>query len=312
MTLSNILKPALAVVAVAVLGGGYYWFEHRPRPEEKETPGTALVIVAKSTNACFSDLVRVTGFVVPRREAVVGVDQEGSKVADVLVREGDTVTDNQELAKLTPPPAQPAAAGPPGAATRAAPTSLRAPAAGLVTDVKTIAGAPASPQAGPMFRIAVNNEVEIDAEVPAVHVMKLNPGATVRISRDDAPDIVGRVRLVSPQIDRATQLGRVRISLAGNSGLKVGTFARASIDAKRSCGVAVPRTAIDHLTVQVVKGNIVETRKVRVGLTYDASTEILEGIDVGEIVVADAGSSLHDGDQIKTMFAEELDRTRVR
>jgi hypothetical protein len=28
--------------------------------------------------------------------------------------------------------------------------------------------------------------------------------------------------------------------------------------------------------------------------------------------VADAGSSLHDGDQIKTMFAEELDRTRVR
>jgi hypothetical protein len=28
--------------------------------------------------------------------------------------------------------------------------------------------------------------------------------------------------------------------------------------------------------------------------------------------VADAGSSLHDGDKIKTMFAEELDRTRVR
>jgi len=28
--------------------------------------------------------------------------------------------------------------------------------------------------------------------------------------------------------------------------------------------------------------------------------------------VADAGSSLHDGDQIKTMFAEELDRAQVR
>ena len=94
--------------------------------------------------------------------------------------------------------------------------------------------------------------------------------------------------------------------------LKVGMFARASIDAKRSCGVAVPRTAIDHLTVQVVKGNTVETRRVRVGLVSDTSMEILEGLDVGEIVVADAGSSLHDGDQIKTMFAEDLDRTRVR
>jgi hypothetical protein len=89
-------------------------------------------------------------------------------------------------------------------------------------------------------------------------------------------------------------------------------FARANIDAKRSCGVAIPRTAIDHLTVQVVKGNTVEMRKVRVGLVSDASTEILEGLEVGEVVVADAGSSLHDGDQIKTMFAEDLDRAQVR
>jgi multidrug efflux pump subunit AcrA (membrane-fusion protein) len=308
MMLSEYLKPALAVVAVAALGSGWYWFEHRSHPDEKDTPSNALVIVTKSTNACFSDMVRVTGFIVSRREAVVGVDQEGSKVSDVLVREGDMVTDNQELARLTPPPAQPGGGG----ARASAPTSLRAPAAGLVTEVRTIIGAPASPQAGPMFRISVNNEIELDAEVPSVHVLKLNPGATVRISRDNAPDLVGRVRLVSPQIDRTTQLGHVRITLTNNPSLKVGMFARANIDAKRSCGVAIPRTAIDHLTVQVVKGNTVETRNVRVGLVSDTSTEILEGLDVGEIVVADAGSSLHDGDQIKTMFAEDLDRTRVR
>jgi multidrug efflux pump subunit AcrA (membrane-fusion protein) len=163
-----------------------------------------------------------------------------------------------------------------------------------------------------MFRISVNNEIELDAEVPAVHMLKLNPGATVRITRDNGPELSGRVKLVSPQIDRTSQLGHVRISLTNNPSLKVGMFARADIDAKRSCGVAIPRTAIDHLTVQVVKGNTIETRKVRVGLVSDSSTEILEGLDVGEIVVADAGSSLHDGDQIKTMFAEDLDRTRVR
>jgi multidrug efflux pump subunit AcrA (membrane-fusion protein) len=308
MKLSEYLNPALAVIAVVALGAGYYWFDLRSPPEQKETPSQALVIVAKSTNACFSDLVRVTGFVVPRREAVVGADQEGSKVTDLLVREGDTVADNQELARLSAPPQQPGAPARPNQG----PISLRAPAAGLLTEVKTIVGAPASPQAGPMFRIAVNNEVELDAQVPAVHMLKLNPGATVRISRDDAPDLVGRVRLISPEIDRTNQLGHIRISLTSNPSLKVGMFARASIDAKRSCGVAIPRTAIDHLTVQVVKGNTVETRNVRVGLVSDTSTEILEGLDVGEIVVADAGSSLHDGDQIKTMFADELDRTRGR
>jgi multidrug efflux pump subunit AcrA (membrane-fusion protein) len=303
MTLSEYLKPALGVVFFAALAAGYYWFEHRPQRVEKETSGEAQVVVTKSTNACFSDLVRVTGHVVPRREAVVGADQEGSKVTDLFVREGDLVSDNQELARLSAPPQQPGAP-----AGRSGPLSLRAPAPGLVTEVRTVVGAPASPQAGPMFRISINNEVELDAEVPAVHLLKLNPGATVRISRDDAPDMVGRVRLVSPQIDRATQLGHIRISMTNNPQLKVGMFARASIDAKRSCGVAVPRTAIDHLTVQVVKGNTVETRKVRVGLVSDSNTEILEGLDVGETVVADAGSSLHDGDQIKTMFADELDR----
>src|SRR5215470_12852811 len=304
MNISQFLKPGIAVGFFVLLAAGDYWWEHRPEPEEKDTTGEALVVVAKSTNACFSDQVRVTGFVVARREAVVGADQEGSKVTDLFVREGDTVTDNQELARLSAPQQQQGRSGP---------TSLRAPAAGLVTEVRTIVGAPASPQAGPMFRIAINNELELDAEVPSVHLPKLNPGATARISRDGAPDLVGRVRLVSPQIDRTSQLGKVRIALTSNPSLKVGMFARANIDAKRSCGVAVPHTAIDRLTVQVVKnGNTIETRKVRVGLSSETSTEILEGLDVGEIVVADAGTSLHDGDQIKTMFADELDRTRVR
>lgn len=309
MKLSEYLKPAGTIVFVVALGVGYYLFEHRKRPEPKETQSEALVIVTKSTNACFSDLVRVTGFFVPRREAVVIADQEGSKVTDLFVTEGAMVTDNQELARLTAPPqipGQPQRPGPQG------PVSLKATAPGLVTEVRTIVGAPASPQAGPMFRIAVNNEIELDAQVPAVHMPKLSAGATVRISRDDAPDLIGRVRLVAPEIDRATQLGRVRISVTNNPSLKVGVFARASIDAKRSCGVSIPKTAIDHLTIQVVKGNTIETRKVRVGLSSDSATEILEGLDVGEIVVADAGSSLHDGDQIKTMFADELDRTRVR
>jgi multidrug efflux pump subunit AcrA (membrane-fusion protein) len=273
--------------------------------EESGSSSGALVIVARATKACFSDAVRGTGFFVPRREAVAGVDTEGFKVAELLVRDGDLVTENQELARLTPPAA-------PGAA-RPAAVSLRAPAAGLLLQVNTIAGAPASPQAGPMFRISINNEIELDAEIPAIHLLKLSPGATARISRDDEPDLVGRVRLVSPEIDRRTQLGHVRLALTNNPSLKVGMFARANIDAKRSCdGVAVPRSAIDHLTVQVVKGNTVETRRVRVGLQSDTSTEILDGLTEGEVVVADAGTSLHDGDRIKTMFADELDRSRVR
>src|ERR1700760_3619851 len=205
-SLSENMKRVAGAVFFIVLAGGYWWWEHRPEPVEKETATEALVVVTKSTNACFSDLVRVTGFVVARREAVVGPDQEGSKVTDLFIREGDTVTDNQELARLSAPPQQQQGQQQ-QQRTSNGPVSLKAPAPGLVTEVRTIVGAPASPQAGPMFRIAVNNEIELDAQVPAVHMPKLSAGATVRISRDDAPDLIGRVRLVAPEIDRATQLG---------------------------------------------------------------------------------------------------------
>jgi multidrug efflux pump subunit AcrA (membrane-fusion protein) len=305
MNFSQYIKPALGTVFFVALGVAYYAFEHRSHPEEKDTPGQAQVVVTKSSNACFSDMVRVTGFIVPRREAQVNVDQEGSKVTDVFVHEGDIVADNQELARLTAPPQQ-AQQG------NSRPLSLRAPAAGLITEVRTAVGAPASPQSAPMFRISINNEIELDAEVPGFQLLKLNPGATVRISRDDAPDMVGKVRQISPQIDRTTQLGHVRLSLAPNPSIKVGMFARANIDARRSCGVAIPRSAIEHFTVQLVKGNVIETRRVKVGLVSDNSTEILEGVDVGDIVVADAGTSLHDGDKVQTIFADDLDRSRVR
>ena len=292
---------ALVTLALATLLVGSSLGVRSPRAQEFGSPS---VVVARATNACFSDMVRGTGFFVPRREALVSVDTEGSKVSDLLVHEGDLVMENQELARLAPPSA-------PGT-TKPALVALRAPAAGMVTQINTIVGAPASPQAGPMFRISINNEIELDAEIPAIDVLKLNPGATARISRDDEPDLVGRVRLVAPEIDRRTQLGHVRLSLTNNPSLKVGMFARVNIDAKRSCGVAVPRSAIDHLTVQAVKGATVETRRVRVGLVSDSSIEILEGVAEGEIVVADAGTSLHDGDRIKTMFADELDRSRVQ
>ena len=102
----------------------------------------------------------------------------------------------------------------------------------------------------------------------------------------------------------------MRLSVQRNPAIKVGMFARATIDANRSCGVSIPKSALDHSTVQVVKDNVVETRRVQVGLFSDTNIEIREGLKEGDIVVANAGTSLHDGDRIKPIFADEFDRRR--
>jgi multidrug efflux pump subunit AcrA (membrane-fusion protein) len=321
---------AIAVSALAtsclVLASGF----HRARAaEERNAQGGAVAIVTKATSACFSDMVRVTGFLVPHREAQVGVDQEGFRVNDVLVQEGAKVTDGQELVRLQPPPgaggglaaggaqsgAQGGATGPGGGVNLAAQNqrpgsmSLRAPAAGTVIQVSARAGQFASPQLGPLVRIATDDQIELEAEVPGVHMLKLSAGAPVRIAVEHGPELGGRVRLVSPSIDARTQLGKVRIALAKDPSIKIGMFARATIDAARSCGVSIPQLAVEHQTVQVVRDNIIEVRRVQTGLMSDTSVEIRDGVKEGDIVVANAGTSLHDGDHVKTMFAEDVDRT---
>jgi multidrug efflux pump subunit AcrA (membrane-fusion protein) len=286
-----------------------------PAADDKSKSGGpsagAIVMVVKATNACFSDMVRVTGFLVPRREAVVAVEQEGFRVNEVLVRDGDQVTENQELVRLGgPAAAAQAAQNPQAAGGRPGVVTLRAPAAGRVIQSTARAGAFASPQLGPLFRIAIDNEIELDAEVPNVHVLKLTPGVTARITIDGGPEVSGRVRVVAPEIDRRTQLGKARLAVPRNPAIKVGMFARATIDANRSCGVSIPKSALDHSTVQIIKDNVVETRKVQVGLFSDTDIEIREGVKEGEIVVANAGTSLHDGDRVKTIFPDEFDRVR--
>ena len=189
MNLSEYLKPALGVAFFVVLGAGYYWFEHRSHPEEKETPGQALVIVTKSTNACFSDMVRVTGFIVPRREAQVGVDQEGSKVTDLFVHEGDMVTDNQELARLTPPPQQQ------GGGARPTSISLRAPGPGLVdTGRPVLAGKSRSRRHGSVLG---------PVEAPRNCGSEIGPGAGKNLCREPSHNAHSRLcRGSSPVHDR--------------------------------------------------------------------------------------------------------------
>jgi RND family efflux transporter MFP subunit len=160
--------------------------------------------------------------------------------------------------------------------------------------------------AEPLFRIAVDNEIELEAEVPSIHVPALAPGQTARIDIGENRELSGRVRLVPSVIDQQRQLGRVRISLERDPSLRLGMFASATIDAKRSFGVSIPSSAVHHQTegrsVQVVRDNIIERRLVQVGLHSDTHTEILDGLREGELVVANAGSSLRDGDRVKPII----------
>ena len=250
-----------------------------------EFGGGVIVKLVRATKECFSDTIYVSGILVPRQEAVVSLD-EGTRVTEVLAASGDLVKTGQVLARGIRLVPGPSATGASASAKLASNTvTLKAPAAGLVTQSAATVGAVLSPRSEPLFRIMVDNEIELEADVPGIHVPKLKPEETARIKLEDGTELIGQVRLVPAQIDRMTQLGRARLSVAQAPSLRIGMFTEGTIDASQSCGVAVPRGAILNQTegtsVQVVRGQMVETRRVRVGLSSDTSFEISEGLQRG-------------------------------
>jgi multidrug efflux pump subunit AcrA (membrane-fusion protein) len=266
-----------------------------------DSPPGVMVKVVHANRECFSDTVYVTGVVVPRQEAIV-ILEGAARVTEVLANQGDQVTLGQVLAR---------AALPASAKTSANTIPVRSPAAGVVIQSNASVGAGPSPGGGPLFRIIIDNEIEVETDLPGTKVPKLKPQQMARIKLENGSELIGHVRLVPAEIDRITQLARARLSVAQDPSLRVGMFTEAAIDASQSCGIAVPRAAILHTTdgtsVQVVRNGSVEMRRVRVGLSSDTSFEIDDGLKEGDIVVAHAGTSLHDGDLVQPSFEDETD-----
>jgi RND family efflux transporter MFP subunit len=184
---------------------------------------------------------------------------------------------------------------------------IRAPADGIVSRRMARVGGYAAGAAEPMFRIVAKGEVELDAEVVETRLGAIGIGQRARVEAAGLGEVAGTVRLVSPEVDKSTRLGRVRIFLGDNPGLRIGSFGRASIATAASNGLAVPASAVLYgprgPTVQVVRGNRVETRAIETGLAAGALVEVRKGLADGDLVVARAGTFLRDGDTVRPVAA---------
>jgi RND family efflux transporter MFP subunit len=193
---------------------------------------------------------------------------------------------------------------------------VRAPADGIISRRMARVGGYAAGAAEPLFRIVAKGELELDAEVVETRLAAIAAGQEARVAVAGLGEVAGTVRLVSPEVDKATRLGRVRIFLGDNPGLRVGAFARANIATAASSGLAVPASAVlygpDGPTVQVVRGDRVETRSIKTGLAANALVEVRGGLADGDLIVARAGTFLRDGDTVRPVPAETAAKAEAR
>jgi HlyD family secretion protein len=187
-------------------------------------------------------------------------------------------------------------------------TEVVAPADGIISRRIARVGGFAAGSAEPMFRIVAKGEVELDAEVVETRLAGVKEGQDARVEVTGLGTIAGKVRLVSPEVDKSTRLGRVRIYLGDNPGLRVGAFARGTIETAKGAGLAVPASAVLYgpdgsALVQVVREGRVETRRIKTGLAAASLIEVKEGLSEGDLVVARSGTFLRDGDAVRPILA---------
>jgi len=184
---------------------------------------------------------------------------------------------------------------------RLARTDVKAPAAGIVYRRSARVGGLAALSGEAMFRLIADGDIELEADVPERQIVRITPGMTASVTVGEAT-APGKVRLVSPEIDRTTRLGRVRIQIGEAPGFRIGAFARGSVEVRRASGLAVPLSAVLYGDkgpfVQVVRNDAIVSVPIRTGVVDGRSVEVVDGLAGGERIVVKAGAFLRDGDAV--------------
>ncbi len=187
-------------------------------------------------------------------------------------------------------------------------TEVTAPQDGVISRRNARMGALASSVGEPMFRIIQKGEIELDAEIVETEMKNVKVGQKTVVNVPQIGDFEGAVRLVSPEVDKTTRLGRVKVFLGSNPQLRIGTYARGLIETARSRGLGIPTSAVtfDQGTnyVQAVVDNKVKKHAVRLGLISGDLVEVKDGLNNGDIVVTRAGTFLRDGDIVRPVLPE--------
>ena len=188
--------------------------------------------------------------------------------------------------------------------TRSSRMTITAPVGGRVLERTVRPGEISGGATTPWFRIARNGLVELDAEVGDAQLSAIAVGQSAQVLLPDGRTVSGVVRLVSPRIDAATRLGKVRVRLPNDAGLRPGGFGRATFAPSGRTVRAVPETAVRYdaegsSLVTVDASNRARQTPIRTGQRGGGWVELLDGPPVGSRVLLGGSAFTLDGDLVK-------------
>jgi len=181
---------------------------------------------------------------------------------------------------------------------------IRAPESGLVLERRVEPGQIVGAGSQPLFRIAQDGAMEMQAAVAEQDLARLKVGVPATVELVGNPRrFVGQVWLIEPVIDPQTRQGEARIALAADPMLRPGAFAHAQIEAGSAVRPVLPQSAVladDKGSYVYVVGDDsrVARRDVKTGAVSNQGIAVASGLTGGERVVLSAGPFLNIGEKV--------------
>ncbi|WP_331458489.1 efflux RND transporter periplasmic adaptor subunit [Aliidiomarina indica] len=186
--------------------------------------------------------------------------------------------------------------------------SILAPLSGVVTGRYIEIGESVEAQQ-PLFSLANMHELVVRPGVSERDIRHLTVGDEVPVLLDGLPDneFRGTIRRIFPIADRSSRLLRIEVLLpedAFEQGVRPGFLGRLPLTVDpRPNALAVPAAAIgedaDKRYIYRVVDERLERTTIEVGITRGQWTEVLSGIEEGDVVLATNPIDMRDGTAVR-------------
>ena len=188
---------------------------------------------------------------------------------------------------------------------RTARLDITAPSSGLILSRNVEVGQVISASSPPLFTMAQNGELELQAQLNEADLAKLSVGVPAEVTPvGTGTAFKGQVWQIAETVDSASRQGIARIALPYNDALRPGGFATAQITAGGADLPVLPVSAIQNdekgsYVLIVGPGDTVARRDVTLGPVTERGVPVTQGLNGTEAVVLFAGGFLTPGDVVK-------------
>jgi len=180
---------------------------------------------------------------------------------------------------------------------------ILAPFDGVVTRKWVDVGDQAAP-GKPLVDIEDPSNLRLEADVPEAIASKIKQDArmTIRVGQCTG-DLSGTIAEIAPIADPASRTFRVKLDVPASPGLMLGQFARLIVPAGEYTSLRVPASAVlqrgQMEILFVVENQRARLHLVRTGRRVEDETEILSGLESGDLVVVGNPQLLADGQRLE-------------